>query len=73
MCSFEMFPFLRSSNPAVNDEEWPKYSADKPVYRTFNAEGDATQQRVAFGNGPMAAECAFWNKFLPMVQSWSGK
>lgn len=62
-----------SRNPAIENEEWPKYTEAKPVFRVFNAEGDSTQKRVTFGHGPMAAECAFWNNYLPRVQVWSGE
>jgi len=42
------------------------------MYYIFNAEGDDDRKTDKFGKGPMATQCAFWNKFLPRLRSWSG-
>lgn len=42
------------------------------MYYTFNAEGDEKHLRQKFGRGPMASACAFWNKYLPRFESWTG-
>lgn len=60
-------------NPALDDEEWPKYSRENPSYYIFNAEGDEKQTKEKLGNGPMASACAFWNNFLPRLRTWTGK
>lgn len=60
-------------NPSLEDEEWPEYSKDNPVYRIFNAEGDGKHPKEHFGKGPMASACAFWNTYLPRLKTWTGK
>lgn len=60
-------------NPALDDEEWPEYSKENPVYFIFNAEGDGKTPREKTGKGPMAAACAFWNNYLPRLRTWAGK
>lgn len=60
-------------NPAVDDEEWPNYSKDNPVYYIFNAEGKEPDQRAKTGKGPMATACAFWNDYLPRLRAWAGE
>lgn len=60
-------------NPALEDEEWPEYSEENPIYRIFNAEGDEKQTKEVFGKGPMAPACAFWNNYLPRLKSWAGE
>lgn len=59
-------------NPALDDEEWPEYTKENPIYRIFNAEGDGKHPRENFGKGPMASACAFWNTYLPRLKSWTG-
>lgn len=62
-----------NSNPALDDEEWPEYTKENPIYRIFNAEGDGKHPRENFGKGPMASACAFWNTYLPRLKSWTGE
>lgn len=59
-------------NPSLEDEEWPEYSKDNPVFRIFNAEGDGKHPKEHFGKGPMASACAFWNTYLPRLKTWTG-
>lgn len=65
--------FLYNRNPSLEDEEWPEYSKENPIYRIFNAEGDEKQPKENYGKGPMASACAFWNTYLPRLKTWAGK
>lgn len=63
--------FARTGNPALDEEGWPEYTTENPIYRIFNAEGDGKHPRENFGKGPMASACAFWNTYLPRLKSWT--
>lgn len=60
-------------NPALDEESWPEYNKENPVYRIFNAEGDEKHVKEELGKGPMASACAFWNTYLPRLKTWTGK
>lgn len=72
--SFDAFSplIIFGRNPALDDEEWPEYSKENPIYRIFNAEGDGKHPKEHFGKGPMASACAFWNTYLPRLKTWTG-
>lgn len=65
--------YSANRNPSLEDEEWPEYSKENPIYRIFNAEGDEKQPKENYGKGPMASACAFWNTYLPRLKTWAGK
>ncbi|XP_063703298.1 acetylcholinesterase [Culicoides brevitarsis] len=61
--------FARTGNPALDGEHWPPYTKDNPIYYIWNAEDDIRADR--YGRGPMSAECAFWNDYLPRLRAWA--
>lgn len=50
-----------------DDEYWPTYTREHPLYYIFNAETSGT------GLGPRATSCAFWNDFMPKLYHNPGK
>nr|WLK66395.1 acetylcholinesterase [Eocanthecona furcellata] len=53
--------FALTGKPVSDDEYWPTYTREHPLYYTFNAETSGT------GLGPRATSCAFWNDFMPKL------
>lgn len=53
--------------PVPEEENWPLYSKEKPLYYIFNAD------TTGIGKGPRAQACAFWNQFLPRLHNNPGE
>lgn len=68
-----LFSVFFCRNPAMEEEEWPEYTSENPVYYIFNAEGDEKHNKEKLGKGPMASACAFWNSYLPRFKTWTGQ
>lgn len=52
--------------PVSEDEDWPAYTKENPLYYVFNAEKSGS------GLGPRSPPCAFWNEFMPKLKNHTG-
>lgn len=57
--------FALTGKPVSDDEDWPTYTEEHPLYYIFNAETSYT------GLGPRSPHCAFWNEFMPKLKGLS--